>query len=385
MDATIGIVADLSVVMLAAALVTYLFHLLKQPPILGYLVAGMIIGPYTPPFSLLTQREAIELMAELGVILLLFGIGLELPVRRLRSVGKVSVGVACIEIAVMYTLSYIAGIVFGWSFIEILFIGTALASSSTTIIAKILTDMRVTKDISSTIMLGILIIEDLFVVYMIGILENITVHDVLAPPQVAFGVLRTILFVGGTLVIGPLLVPRLVDLIHRRGSDELTLVIALGLCFAMSVLSINMGFSMSIGAFLMGVLIASSRASDDVARLTSPIKDMFGAIFFVSMGALLDVSLFPIFLVPSLVVTLLTIGGKFVGCGLGTRLFGYRYPIYLRVGLGMVQTGEFAFIVLKKGLDLGAIDPHIFPMVGVATALTSLITPYLIRRGFELK
>ena len=379
-----AIVADFAVIMTVAAVVTFLFYRIKQPMILGYLIAGIIIGPYTPPFSLVSRLDVLGATADLGVILLLFGIGLNFPLTKLRTVGKVSAGVAAIEIAFMLLLSFGIGRLLGWPLIDALFLGTALASSSTVIIAKVLGDMGKLKETSALIMLGVLVVEDLIVVGLLAIITSVVGIGSINVADVSWLAVKILAFVLGTLTLGILIVPRVIDRAVKLGNNEVLILIVLGLCFGLSIVANLLGFSMAIGAFLMGVVVASAKSAGRIESLISPVKDMFAAMFFVSMGALIDITGFRIFLLPALLVTVLMIFGKMLGCGFGTRLFGYDRSTSFKVGFGMGQIGEFAFIVMKAGQDLNVISPFLFPIVGVAAAITTFLTPYLIKLSYKI-
>ena len=379
-----SIVGDFAIIMAIAAVVYFIFHKLKQPPILGYLIAGVIIGPYTPPFSLVTRLDVLGATADLGVILLLFGIGLQFPLPKLRKVGKVSAGVAAIEIALMLLLSLGIGRLFGWSMIDTLFLGTALASSSTTIIAKVLSDMGKLKETSALVMLGILVVEDLVVVGLLAIITSVVGVGSIDFASISWVTIKILAFVLGILILGILIVPKMIDQIVKSGNKELLLLIVLGLCFGLSVLGNSLGFSVAIGAFLIGVVVGSAKSAEKIASLISPVKDMFAALFFVSMGALTDITQIPTFLIPALSITLLMIVGKMLGCGFGSRVFGYDRPTSFKIGLGMSQIGEFAFIVMKAGQDLNAISSFLFPIVSVAAAITTFLTPYLIKLSYQV-
>lgn len=379
------IVADFAVIMTIAAIVYFIFHKLKQPAILGYLVAGVIIGPHTPPFSLISNLDTLATAAELGVILLLFGIGLEFPLTRLRNIGlKVPIGISVIEIALMFLISYGIGWMLGWSFMDSLFLGAALASSSTVVIAKVLTDLGKLKDTSALVMMGVLVAEDILVVLMLALITSIAGAGSLGLPGLAWTISKILLFIFGALIIGSWVVPRIIDRIARLEQNEVLILVALGLCFGLAVVANLLGLSMAIGAFLMGVLVANAKSSGKVTTLTSPIKDMFAAMFFVSMGAFIDITQFRVFLVPALIVTAVMMVGKMVGCGLGTKILGYDTPTSLKVGLGMGQIGEFAFIVAKAGQDLNLISPILFPIIGVAAAITAFATPYTIKLSYRI-
>lgn len=378
------IVADFAVILVSAAIVTLLFRWLKQPMLLGYLLAGVLIGPYTPPFSFITRIDYLEVAADLGVILLLFGIGLNFPLSKLRTVGRVSAGVAFIEIAFMLLLSYGIGWVLNWSVMDSLFLGVALASSSTVIIAKVLGDFGKLKDTSALIMLGVLVIEDLIVVGLLAVIIPIESTDSATFTTLLWVAIKILLFILGTLALGIMVIPRVIDRTAKSGNSETLVVTVLGLCFVFSIIANLLGFSMAIGAFLIGVVVASAKSAERISLLIAPLRDTFGAMFFVSIGALMDITQFRVFLLPAIIVTLLMIVGKVLGCGLGTRSFGYDRPTSLKVGLGMAQIGEFAFIVMKVGQDLNVISPFLFPTIGVAAAITTFLTPYLIKLSYRI-
>jgi CPA2 family monovalent cation:H+ antiporter-2 len=391
MSLGLEIVADLAVIMVIAAAITFVFHKLKQPLILGYLLAGVIIGPYTPPFSLVSRLDVVGATAELGVILLLFTVGLEFPLARLRTIKLRVYGViSVIEIALMFLVSYGAGWLLGWPFMDSLFLGAALASSSTVIIAKVLRDMGRLRDTSALVMMGVLVIEDLVVVLILAVISSVVGAGSGSFPGISWALGKVMLFLIGASIIGVKLVPRVIDWVAQPeraaevGHEEVLVLVALGLCFGLSVIGNYMGLPMAIGAFLMGVFMASARSAPRVATLTSSIKDMFAAIFFVSMGAFIDVTQFQAFLFPALLITAVMIAGKVVGCGLGTRLFGYDTSTSLKVGLGMGQVGEFALIAAKAGQDLGAVSSFFFPTVGVAVAVTAFLSPYMIRLSYRV-
>ncbi len=385
------LIADLAVIMVIAALATFVFHRLKQPLILGYLVAGIIIGPYTPPFSLVSRLDVLEATASLGVILLLFAVGLEFPIARLRALGvKVYAGISVIEIGLMFLISYGVGWALGWPFIDSLFLGAALSSSSTVIIAKVLREMGKLRDTSALVMMGVLIAEDLIVVLMLAVITSVVDASPPSFTGISWALGKAILFLIGASLIGVFFLPRMIDWVahpkhhSQLEHDEVLILVALGLCFGLSILGTSVGLSLAIGAFLMGVFVASSKSAGEIASLTSPIRDMFAAVFFVSMGAFIDITQFQTFLIPALIVTAAMVTGKVMGCGLGTRLFGHTTSTSLKVGLGMGQIGEFAFIVAKAGQDLNATSAFLFPTIAVAVAISAFLSPYMIRHSYKI-
>ena len=377
------LVRDLAIVLIIAAIVAFIFHRLQQPIVLGYIIAGVIIGPYTPPFSYLSQPEVFSALAEIGVILLLFGIGLSFPVKKLLSLGRVSLTVASVEIASMLLFSIIAGMLLGWSLTDALFLGVALASSSTAIIAKCVTDLGKLGESSCDIMLGVLIVEDLTVVVMLTGLQAFYAAGTLSLVDMLILGGKIILFLGGSLLVGWKLVLPFIERV-RMESMEILVIMAVGLCFAFSIAAFFLGFSVAIGAFIAGVVFASWRGSDELITGTLPLRDVFGAIFFVSVGALMDVTKIWDYLLPVLAITLTMLAGKVIGCSFGTMISGFGRVTSLRVGLGMAQIGEFAFIVVKAGSDLGVLTAPLFSIVGVVAILTTFLTPYLIKYSYTL-
>ncbi len=383
MSFELQIITDLAVLLVIGSAVAFIFYKLKQPLILGYLIAGIIIGPYSPPFSLVSHVEFVNVFAEIGVILLLFIIGLEFPISKLRSLGRVVIGVSAIEITMMLVISWTVGTFLQWGLYDTLFLGAALASSSTTIIAKVLGDMGKIKEVSSVIMLGVLVVEDVVVVIILAMLQNVAVVNTVSVIDSLWLVGRLVVFMVGTLVVGGYFIPKAIDRVAKAESKELLYVSLLGICFVFAILSSQIGFSAAIGAFLIGVVVARAKCREEINRQIQPFQLVFGAIFFVSMGALMDVTQITTYWFPALIVTLAVIGTKLVSCGFGTRLFGYDKKTALQVGLGMGQIGEFAFIVVKAGQDLGVVSDFLLPIVGVAVMVTAFLTPYLIKFSFN--
>ncbi len=392
MSLEISAITDLAIMMTVAGVVALIFYKLKQPIIIGYLIAGIIIGPYTPPFSLVNNINVLNIFAQMGVILLLFTIGFEFPIRRLQSIGRVILGVSAIEIALMLLVSWgIGGYLLRWSFYDTMFLGVALASSSTTIIAKVLSDLGKIRDISATIMLGILVVEDIVVVIFLALLQNVAIVNEISVASTSLLILKLVAFIGGTLTIGYFVIPKVIDKIaniairdfHSEHNHELLYIVMLALCFGFAIMGSQLGFSVAIGAFLIGVVAARSRSREEINREIDPLQHIFGAIFFVSMGALMDVTKIATYWLPALIITLALIGTKLFSCGLGTRAFGYDKATSLKVGLGMAQIGEFAFIVVKVGQDAGVISDFMLPVIGVSAIITAFTTPYLIKFAYK--
>jgi len=375
----------LAIVMVVGSLVAFLFYKLKQPLIIGYLIAGIIISPFSFGLISNTAIQTLSIFAEIGVILLLFTIGLEFPVRKLKAIGRVVLGVSALEITMMLIVSWVVGILLDWRFYDTLFLGAALASSSTTIVAKVLSDAGKISEISSIVMLGILVVEDVVVVIILAMLQNLVIVHAITVIDLVWLIAKLVIFIGGTLIVGGLFIPKAIDRVAQTDNKELLYVSLLGICFAFAILSTQIGFSAAIGAFLIGLVVARARCREEINRQIGPFQLVFGAIFFVSMGALMDFNHIIDYWLPAVVITLAVFGTKLASCGFGTRLFGYNKTTSLRVGLGMAQVGEFAFIVIKTGQDLGPdiISAFLLPTIGVVTIITTFITPYLIKYSFK--
>ena len=279
---------DLAVVMIVAGLVTVLFHRFKQPVVLGYIVAGVIIGPHTPPFPLIQDEETIQTLSELGVILLMFSLGLEFSLRKLRQVGGAAFVAAFLEIMVMVWVGYGIGRLFGWSTMDSIFLGAMLSISSTTIIVKALAELGKSREHFAQLIFGILIIEDILAIAMIALLSGIAMTGALRLGDVGMTLGKLAIFLVASLVVGFLAVPRLIGYVARFKSNEMLLITVLALCFGFSLLAAKLGYSVALGAFLIGAVIAESREIHRIEVLIEPVRDMFSAIFFVAIGLLID-------------------------------------------------------------------------------------------------
>jgi CPA2 family monovalent cation:H+ antiporter-2 len=275
---------DLAVVLIVAGLVTVLCHRFKQPVVLGYIVAGVIIGPHTPPFPLIKDDGAIQTLSELGVLFLMFSLGLEFSLRKLRLVGSTAFLAATLEITVMVGVGFVIGRAFGWSRMDSIFLGAILSISSTTIIMKALDELGLRGERFAGLVFGILIVEDILGVVLIAMLSGIARTGTLQSWEAALTVGKLAVFLVSSLVLGLILVPRLVHFVARFKSQEMLLITVLGLCFGFCLITVQLGFSLALGAFLIGAILAESREIGKIEDLLSPIRDMFSAVFFVSVG-----------------------------------------------------------------------------------------------------
>jgi CPA2 family monovalent cation:H+ antiporter-2 len=365
--------------MLVAGAVTILFRKLRQPVVLGYILAGLIIGPHTPPYALITDLHVIETLAELGVILLMFSLGLHFSVSKLATVGATASIAALMEIGLMLGAGYGLGLAFGWSRMDSLFLGAILSISSTTIIIKALEDLRLTTQRFAEITFGILIVEDIAAILILALLSGIAVTGTLSMTDAALTSGRLAMFLACVLVVGLIAAPRLLAYLVRVRSNEMTLVVLLAICFGVSLLALKLGYSVALGAFLAGAVLAESRHSPRAAELIEPVRDMFSAVFFVAVGMLINPALLWQYLIPIAVISVVAIFGKIVACAVGAFLGGAEPRTALRTGMSLAQIGEFSFIIATLGETLNVTSEFLYPIAVAVSAITTLTTPYLIR------
>jgi len=370
---------DLAVVMAISAATTVLFHLLRQPVVLGYIVAGVIIGPHTPPFSYVTDLHSIHTLAELGVLLLLFSLGLEFDLRKLRRVGGVAFLAAILEILLMIWLGYSVGRLLGWGEMDSLFLGALLSISSTTIIVQVLMETGHLREQFAQIILGILIVEDIMAIIILVVLSSLATAGTITFVDVGWALLQVCAFMAAALAVGYLLIPRLIAFVAGFKRGEMLTVTVLGLAFGLAVLGGYFGFSIALGAFLMGAIVAEAEEAHQIVERIEPIREMFSAVFFVATGMLLDPKVLVDLWGGVLLITLITVLGKIASCSFGTFLAGYPGRVALPVGLGMAQIGEFSFIIANLGRTAGVTSGALYPIAVAVSSLTTFLTPYLLR------
>jgi monovalent cation:H+ antiporter-2, CPA2 family len=380
------VVMDLAIIMIVAAVMIAIAFKLKQPMIIGYIFAGMIIGPYTPPFTLVSSLETINLLAELGIIMLLFVVGTEFPVAKLRAVGRISVVVALAEAFGTLMIVFFIAQHLGFSFFDSLFLSLAMSITSTVVTVRVLEELGLIQDKSSLLLLGISIVEDILAISILAILQSIAAQggelSVLGI-AISIGVIGG--FIGSILVIGSKYMPPIIDRVGRTNDYTLLLIVILALAFGLSFIAQGLGLSVATGAFLAGVLVAESKSASVAKIVTVPLRDMFAAVFFISIGALMDISLVPIFIIPATILILASFASKFLivtGILVKAKI---DKTTALRTGFGMASAkGELSLVVVKGGQDVGAITNAILPILGVVTIVTTFITPFIIRFSAKL-
>jgi CPA2 family monovalent cation:H+ antiporter-2 len=370
---------DLAIVMAASAVVTVVFHRLRIPTVLGYLLVGLLIGPNLLAYSLVNDLHDIQTMSELGIVFLLFAIGLEFSITKLLKVGPAALLVGLIEIPMMIAIGYKLGGLFGWKPIDCLFLGAIISISSTTIIAKVLVDLKILHERFTHMILGILIVEDLIAILIIALLSAVAATGHMTLHEAGLSVMRVMTFVVGATAVTAFVVPKALSYVERRGSQETLTITVLALALGASLLAVRAGFSAALGAFLMGAVIAETSQARDIVRKIEPLRDMFTAVFFVSVGMTIDPALVVRYAVPIGIIALVTIVGKITFCSLGAFLTGHSAQNSLKVGLGLAQIGEFSFILAKLGQSLGVTAPFLYPIAVSVSAITALTTPVMMR------
>src|SRR3954466_12409102 len=356
--------------MIVAAIMTIISWKLKQPLILGYIAAGIIIGPHTPPFNLISNTDVLNLFSEIGIILLLFTVGMEFPIQKLRNIGKRATIITVVEQLGTLIVGYFLGQGLGFSFYNSLFMAVALSVSSTVIIIKMLEELKLLKKESSYLTLGILIIEDVVILSIFAILQSTSISGTVSVMEILMPIGLTVAFIAVVLIIGSKTIPRLVDFVAKTNQSDVLVVAVLGLAFGFAYVSNILGISVAVGAFFAGVLIAESKSHAVTSILTTPIRDMFVAIFFVSVGALLDIKLIPVFIIPSLVLVGITSLAKFAIVFLSSRSQGFSKKTAFQSGISLSSS--------RGGIDIGVISPFVLPIVGTITIISTFLSPYLI-------
>ena len=374
-----GLLRDFAITMSVAGAALVLFRFLKQPPVLGYLVAGVLIGPFTLPIAPVRDLDTIRLLADLGLVLLLFGIGLELGWQRIRQVGTQVIFIGLVEMTIMFALGYEIGALLGWTAVESVFLGGALCISSSAILVKMLRDTGNLFAPRGRIIVGILVVEDFVAVILLTLLSGVAITGSTDPASVGLLAVKLLIFAVAALVFGAILAPRILHLVNRFHSDETLLIASLAFCFGLALAGQLLGLSAAAGAFLIGSVLGDTEHSEHIARVMAPVRDMFAALFFVSVGMLLDLSLFPSFIVPALIVTGVFMAGKILADTLGAFLAGNDGRTALGVGMGMPQLGEFSLAMTKVGVEQGAVGAFLSPVITLATAITALFYPLVFR------
>ena len=381
MDAETTFLLEMALVLVTAGATAVLFSRLRLPVVIGYLAAGIILGPNLFSSSLISDIGTISNLANIGIVLLMFTLGLEFNLRRLRKVGLFAALAGSIEIALMIALGYGLGQFLGWSTVQSVFLGAVMSISSTAVIIKVLSDASMMRKEFADAIIGILIIEDIAAVVILTLASPLAAGDAVTFSSILLQVSFIGIFMVIALVLGLAIVPRIMDRVYRNHSAETLLVVSLGLCFGMAIVAHLFGLSVAIGAFLMGVIVSQSKAQERLEERIAPIKEMFMAIFFISIGMLIDPWLVIDNILIAIVIAVVFIIGKAFSVSVGTFLSNKDTRTSLMTGLGMVAMGEFSFVIAKTAFDLGAVDQLFYSSVVGAALITMLFLPASFRRA----
>lgn len=365
--------------MIAAGLVTLLFKWLKQPVVLGYIVAGLLAGPTFKWLPTVADPANIRIWADIGVIFLLFAMGLEFSFKKLMHVGGTA-GIAAITIVIgMMTAGYTTGVMLGWSHMDCLFLGGMLCMSSTAIVYKAFEDMGLREQRFAGVVLGILVVEDLVGVVLMVLLSTFAVSKEVEGMEMVNSILKLGAFLLFWSVMGIFLIPTFLKKTRKMLNDETLLIVSLGLCLGMVLVATEAGFSSALGAFVMGSLLAETVEAEKIESIVKPVKNLFGAIFFVSVGMMIVPSMLVEYIVPILIITVLVIVGQVVFSSFGILLSGQPLKVAIQSGFSLTQVGEFAFIIASLGVTLRVTDDFLYPIVVAVSVITTFFTPYMIR------
>lgn len=373
------LIADLALILICAGIMTLLFKKLKQPLVLGYVVAGFLASPHMPFTPSVMDAANIKTWADIGVIFLLFALGLEFSFKKIVKVGGTAVIAACTVIFCMIMLGIVVGMGFGWHRMDCIFLGGMIAMSSTTIIYKAFDDLGLRKKQFTGLVLSILILEDILAIVLMVMLSTMSVSNNFEGKEMLWSVGKLLFFLILWFVVGIYVIPEFLKQCRKLMNEETLLIVSLALCFGMVVIAAHTGFSAAFGAFIMGSILAETVEAESIDRLVKPVKDLFGAIFFVSVGMMVDPAMIVEYAVPILIITLTVILGQSFFGTFGVILAGQPLKTAMQCGFSLTQIGEFAFIIASLGVSLHVTSNFLYPIVVAVSVITTFLTPYMIR------
>lgn len=373
------LIADLGLILAAGGITTIIFKKIKQPLVLGYIIAGLLVGPHFKFIPTVSDNANITIWAEIGVIFLLFSLGLEFSFKKLVKVGGSSSITALVEIIGMCLIGYFAGKLMGWKTMDSIFLGAVLSVSSTTIIIRAFDELGVKHKKFANLVFGALIVEDLAAILIMVLLTTVAVSQQFEGAEMIVSILKLSFFLILWFLGGIFIIPSFLKLTKKLMNDETLLVVSLALCLVMVILAVKVGFSPALGAFIMGSILAETPQAEKIEHLTKSVKDLFGAVFFVSVGMLIDPKILLAYWQPILIITGITIVGKLITTGSGALLSGQPLKTSVQTGLSLTQIGEFSFIIATLGLTLKATSDFLYPITVAVSAITTFTTPYLIK------
>ena len=373
------LITDLALILGAAGIITLLFRKLKQPVVLGYIIAGLLVGPNFHILPTITEIDGIKIWAEIGVIVLLFSLGLEFSFKKLATVGPTAAVTGLFELSCMMVIGFFTGKLLGWPQMDCLFLGGIIAISSTTIIFRAFDELGLKTKQFTNLVMGVLVIEDLVAVLLLVLLSTLAVSQASAGTEMLVALLKLAFFLCLWFVMGIYLLPSVLKLVSKYLSDETLLIVALALCLGMVVLATNVGFSAALGAFIMGSILSETVYGEKIEHLIMSVKDLFGAIFFVSVGMLIEPKVLGQYWLPVLLLTTFVIVGKTVFVSIGALISGRPLQKAIQAGTSMSQIGEFSFIIATLGLSLKVTSSYLYPVAVGVSVITTFTTPYMMR------
>jgi len=374
-----ALVEDLGLILIAAAIVTLLFKKLKQPIVLGYLIAGFLVGPNTTFFPSVKDTASISIWAEIGVIFMLFGLGLEFSFKKLVKVGKAASITASVEIFAMLGVGFVTGQILGWNKMDSLFLGGILSISSTTIIVRAFDELGLKARSFVSLVFGVLIVEDLIAILLLVLLTSVAATQTLSGSELTYSSLRLGFFLVLWFLLGIYLLPILLQKSRELLSDETLLIVSLGLCLMMVIVASHAGFSPALGAFVMGSILAETPKRKRIEHIILPVQNLFSAVFFVSVGMLISAKVLMEYYDIILLITVITVVGKVLSTSLGAIISGRSVKHSVQAGMSLAQIGEFSFIIATLGMTLKVTSEFLYPVAVTVSALTTFSTPYLIK------
>ena len=374
-----SLIRDLAFILLLGAIVTVLFKWIKQPVVLGYIVAGFLASPNFEPLPSVTTETNIEFWAQIGIVVLLFSLGLEFSFKKLVNVGGSAVTTALIIVIGMMCTGFLVGHFLGFTHINSLFLGGMLSMSSTTIIIKAFNDLGLSQKKFAGLVFAVLIVEDLFAVLMMVILSSIAINNSVEGTELLLSIGKLAFFLVLWFFVGVYVLPSLLNLSRRYLSDETLLIVSMGLCLGMAVFSVLCGFSLALGAFVMGSILAGTSYAERIEHVTVSVKDLFGSVFFISVGMMVQPTIIVQYWQPILILSAAVIGGMIVFGTTGMLATGQSLKVAIESGFSLTQIGEFAFIIASLGMSLGVLEPTIYPIVVAVSVITTFTTPYFIK------
>ncbi len=374
-----GLITDLAFILLLGAVVTVLFKWIKQPVVLGYIVAGFLASPHFKYLPSVTTEENIDFWAQIGIVVLLFSLGLEFSFKKLVNSGGSAVVSALIIVSGMMCAGLAVGHVMHLNYINSLFLGGMLSMSSTTIIIKAFTDMGLRQKKFASLVLAVLIVEDLFAVLMMVLLSSIAINNSVEGGELLFSVGKLVFFLIIWFLVGVYVLPSLLGGIRRFLNEETLLVVSMGLCLGMAVFSVYCGFSMALGAFVMGSILAGTSYAERIEHVVTPVKDLFGSVFFISVGMMVQPDILATYWAPILILSAVVIVGMIIFGSSGMLITGQTLKVAIQAGFSLTQIGEFAFIIATLGMSLGVLNANLYPIVVAVSVITTFTTPYFIK------